>query len=179
MRDANANPRFSMVIPAYNEERRLPASLRDMLAFFGAAPNESGPPTSRPSSCREEFRPHAGARARDDRARSALSRDRQSSPSRQGLRGEMRNAGGARRRGVLHGRGSLDPARRSARVSAHFEEHPETDVLIGSRALAKSQIVRKQTWIRRNLGRGFNRFVRGFGLSGVTGHPVRNSRLFV
>ncbi len=50
---------------------------------------------------------------------------------------------------------------------AEFEAHPEIDILIGSRAEAESQILKKQSWIRRNMGRGFNQFVQIFGVTGI------------
>lgn len=50
---------------------------------------------------------------------------------------------------------------------AEFTTHPEVDVIIGSRAEAKSMILKKQSWIRRNMGRAFNRFVQAFGVTGI------------
>lgn len=50
----------------------------------------------------------------------------------------------------------------------HFADHPDAAVVIGSREHAKSRILKKQTWIRRNLGRLFNRFVQGIAMRGIS-----------
>jgi dolichyl-phosphate beta-glucosyltransferase len=43
---------------------------------------------------------------------------------------------------------------------AHFEAHPEEDVLIGSRQHPASRIERRQGLIRQSMGRTFNRILR-------------------
>ena len=88
----------------------------------------------------------------------------------------QRGKGYAVKTGMLKARGALvffmdadlsTPLAEVFKFVAEFTAKPEVDILIGSRAEAKSHIIKKQTWIRRNMGRSFNRFVQAFGVSGI------------
>ena len=88
----------------------------------------------------------------------------------------QRGKGFAVKTGMLKARGELvffmdadlsTPLAETFKFVAEFSVNPETDIIIGSRAEAQSQIIKKQSWIRRNMGRGFNRFVQAFGVSGI------------
>lgn len=165
-------PRVSIVIPAFEEERRLPGSIRSLLAFLG--PRGSDGVTSLVGDV-------------EALAMIEKSRDRTLELAREAAAGDPRievidnrvhrGKGYAVRSGMLRARGDVvffmdadlsTPLAEVVAFLAHFEAHPETDVLIGSRALAQSAVTKKQTWLRRNMGRTFNGFVRLFGLSGIT-----------
>jgi dolichyl-phosphate beta-glucosyltransferase len=154
---------LSLVIPAYNEERRLPTSLADIRAFF----------------TKVQF-------PIEILVMIEKSTDRTLSLARQAVEGDsrfqvidnqvQRGKGYAVKTGMLRTRGKYvffmdadlsTPLSEIYKFLAHFMEHPDADVIIGNRADAKSQIVKKQSWFRRNLGRGFNRFVQVFGVRGV------------
>jgi dolichyl-phosphate beta-glucosyltransferase len=214
MAEFKQNPRFSIIVPAYNEERRLPVSLRDMRSFFGPPPLSAAfapalaptapplPAAAAPSAARASAQALAGGSplvegappverlaAPDFEALAVieLSRDRTLELAREATAGDPRfqaidnkvhrGKGYAVRCGMLRARGDIvffmdadlsTPLAEVLAFLAHFAAHPETDVLIGSRALAKSKVLKKQTWIRQNMGRVFNRFVQVFGIKGIT-----------
>lgn len=161
-------PRVSIVIPAFQEERRLPTSLRDLIAFFGS-PFSGGTGTIEALAIIEK------------------SRDRTLELAREAVAGDPRfeivdnqvhrGKGYAVKSGMLRARGELvffmdadlsTPLSEVLAFVAHFESNPDVDVLIGSRALAQSQVMKRQTWVRRQMGRTFNTFVQAFGLRGIT-----------
>lgn len=154
----------SIVIPAYNEERRLPSSLRDIRAFFG------------------KFPLHVEVLVIVEK-----STDRTLEVARQAVEGDPRfeivdnrvhrGKGYAVKCGMLRARGNLvffmdadlsTPLSEVMNFLVQFSSHPETHVIIGSREHAKSKIMLKQSWLRRNLGRTFNRFVQGLAMKGIT-----------
>lgn len=154
----------SLVIPAYNEETRLPVSLRDIRAFFGA--NLEG--------IEILVIVEKSADRTLEVAKEVVADDR---------RFEIvdnlvhRGKGYAVKSGMLRAKGEIvifmdadlsTPLAEVYAFLAHLSQHPETDIAIGGREHARSQIVRKQSWIRRNLGRTFNKFVQIFTMSGIT-----------
>jgi dolichyl-phosphate beta-glucosyltransferase len=154
---------FSLVIPAYNEEKRLPVSLRDIKSFFSGfgIPMEVVVIVEKSS---DQTIAKANAEVGDDARFQVVDNKVQ------------RGKGYAVKCGMLRAKGQIvffmdadlsTPLSEVLKFLEHFASHPETDVVIGSRAHAKSQIVKKQTWIRRNMGRTFNRFVRFFGIRGI------------
>ncbi|MCM2282547.1 MAG: glycosyltransferase family 2 protein [Bdellovibrionaceae bacterium] len=154
----------SLVIPAYNEESRLPSSLRDIRAFFGHE--------------MQGLEVLVVVEASSDRSLDA---------AREAVHGDARfqivdnlvhrGKGYAVKSGMLRAQGEIvifmdadlsTPLAEVYAFLAHLVQHPETHVAIGSREHARSQIMRKQTWIRRNLGRTFNAFVQGLTMRGIT-----------
>lgn len=155
---------FSLVIPAYNEERRLPVSIRDIRSFFSAFndPFEVLVIVEKSTDRTLELA-HEAAKG-DDRIQVI---DNQ----------VHRGKGYAVRSGMLRARGEIvffmdadlsTPLAEVLKFLAYFKEHPEVDVLIGSRAHAKSQIIKRQSLFRQSLGRTFNKFVQLFGIKGIT-----------
>lgn len=157
-------PSLTLVIPAYNEERRLPQSLRDIATFFGKLAPES----------------------LEVLVVVEKSTDRTLELAREAVRGDSRfhvidnlvhrGKGFAVRSGMNRARGELvffmdadlsTPLSEIFKFVSHFSTEPSCDVLIGSRADARSEILKRQTWFRQTLGRGFNKFVQAFGLRGI------------
>ena len=57
------------------------------------------------------------------------------------------------------------PLREIAAFVEYLRAHPEADVLFGNRQHARSQITRRQTWLRQRLGQTFNAVLRSLGLA--------------
>jgi dolichyl-phosphate beta-glucosyltransferase len=159
---ANSNPAISIVVPAYNEERRLPGTIRDLRSFFGRFGSVEIIVVIEKSSDRTvELATQAAAGEPYIRI---VANDVQ------------RGKGYAVKTGMLQAKGEIvffmdadlsTPLAEVISFLSEFQANPEIDILIGSRAEAKSQVIKKQSWIRRNFGRGFNRFVRVFGVAGI------------
>lgn len=154
---------FTLVVPAYNESKRLPISIRDIRSFFKAISDPFEILIVVEKSSDETV---ALGRAAAD-----------GEPRIQVIDNQVhRGKGYAVRSGVLRARGDViffmdadlsTPLAEVFAFLAHFRDHPETDVLIGSRAHAKSNIIKRQHWFRQWLGRTFNKFVQVFGVRGI------------
>lgn len=159
-----SRPALSLVIPAYNEERRLPRSLTDIQTFFGRFPEGS-------------IEILAVIEKSTDRtielSRAAVGRD----PRFQIIDNQVhRGKGYAVRSGMLRARGEIvffmdadlsTPLSEVLKFLAYFGENPACDVLIGSRRDPNSAILKRQNWFRQSLGRSFNHFVKIFGVRGI------------
>ncbi|MBK7890743.1 MAG: glycosyltransferase family 2 protein [Bdellovibrionales bacterium] len=158
-----SKPSVSIVIPAYNEERRLPLAIRDMRGFFG------------PSQTSLEF-VVVIEKSKDhtvDAAHKAIDGDTR---FRVIANDVQRGKGFAVKTGMLQAQGDIvffmdadlsTPLVEIGTFLSILMSDPTVDIVIGSRAEAKSQILKKQTWIRRNLGRGFNHLVQAAGIRGI------------
>jgi dolichyl-phosphate beta-glucosyltransferase len=152
-------PALSVVIPAYNEKSRLPATLATIAPYLRAAHPDHEIVVVDDGS----------TDGTADVARAAQL------PSLSVIGyAPNRGKGHAVRRGMLAARG----ARRlitDADLSTPIEdlEHLQAaldagaDVAIGSRALPTSNVVLRQPWYREGMGRLFNVFVRGLVLPGL------------
>lgn len=157
-------PKVSLVIPAYNEERRLPASLRKMLNHFESAPYDL-----------------------EVLAIIEKSKDRTVEVSREVVKHDsrfqiidnqvQRGKGFAVRSGMLRATGDLvifmdadlsTPLDEVDTFVKFFAANPNIDVAIGSREHAKSKIVKSQHPLRKNMGRIFNKFVQLLAGEGIT-----------
>ena len=165
---APAAPELSIIIPAYNEERRLPRSLakiRDYLASRGLAARQA-----------EIIVVDDGSQ--DRTAATAQEWSREFSPVRVISNGRNRGKGYSVRQGILeaHGRIALFT---DADLSAPIEEADKllaaikagNDVAIGSRAVDRSLIFARQSRFREIAGMIFNGFVRLF-----TGLPFQDTQ---
>ncbi len=159
-------PALSIVIPAYNEERRLPATIRDLKSFFG----RFGESTTGleiiivVEKSKDRTVEVARQSVADDPLFTVIANDVQ------------RGKGFAVKTGMLAARGETvffmdadlsTPLAEIFKFLAEFQSKPEVDILVGSRAEAQSQIIKKQSWVRQNMGRAFNRFVTLLGTSGI------------
>lgn len=169
---------LSLVIPAYNEQRRLPQSLRDIASFFKFQPqNRSGAGSGAESNSESNIEILVVIEKSKDNTLELARKETEKFPAFKVVDNVVhRGKGFAVRSGMLKAEGDIvlfmdadlsTPLSEVYRFLAYLQDHPETDVLIGSRADAKSQIVKKQSWFRRNLGRGFNKFVFFFGIRGI------------
>jgi dolichyl-phosphate beta-glucosyltransferase len=157
---------FTLVIPAYNEERRLPQSILDIKTFFANfnIPYEVIVVVEKSKDRTVEF------------AKKAIGNDAQSGHFRVIANQVQRGKGYAVKCGMTQAQGELvffmdadlsTPLAEVISFLGHFSTHPEIDVIIGSRAHAQSLILKKQSWMRRNMGRTFNFFVQLFGIPGI------------
>jgi dolichyl-phosphate beta-glucosyltransferase len=151
------DPALSVVVPALNEEDRLPRTLERIVSHLG--PRREG---------YELVVVDDGSRDRTaERAQAAGATV---------LRNETtRGKGYAVRRGMLAARGARrlmtdadlsTPIEELDRLCARMDEGH--DVVIGSRALPGARIEVHQPWYRENMGRLFNLFVRALAVPGVT-----------
>jgi dolichyl-phosphate beta-glucosyltransferase len=154
-----SEPAVSVVIPAYNEATRLPASLREVRSHLEA----------REESYEIVVVDDGSGDGTAEAARAVL---------REGdlvlVTPANRGKGHATRRGMLAARGALrlmtdadlsTPIEELARLRARVEGG--ADVAIASRALRDSRIEVRQPWYRENLGRLFNAAVRVLVVGGI------------
>jgi dolichyl-phosphate beta-glucosyltransferase len=158
-------PHLTVVIPAYNEERRLPATLSRIAAYLEKAALSSEIVIVDDGSSDGTAR--LGAEFLKGRRGRVLRNP------------ENRGKGYSVRRGVLEAAGRwvlLTDADLSAPIEEHavlaeaVREH-DIDVAIGSRALASSRIEVRQNFVRVAMGKTFNRLIRL-----MTGLPYRDTQ---
>ncbi|MFM1896779.1 MAG: hypothetical protein RLZZ385_1853 [Pseudomonadota bacterium] len=157
-------PDVSIVIPAFNEAGRLPASLGQIRAYLDFQPLTVEVLVMVERSTDDTLRLAREAVAGDERF--------------QVVDGQVqRGKGYAVRNGMLKARGGLvffmdadlsTPLEEIADFIGHFKAHPRTDIIIGSRALAHSRVEKPQGALRQTMGRTFNRLVKRFGVPGIT-----------
>jgi len=149
-------PALSVVVPALNEEDRLPGTLERITSHLG-----------RRGEAYEVLVVDDGSHDRTaERAEAAGATV---------LRNEAnRGKGFAVRRGMLAARGGRrlmtdadlsTPIEELDRLGARMDEGH--DVVIGSRALPGARIEVRQPWYRENTGRLFNFFVRALAVPGI------------
>ena len=155
---------LSVVIPAYNEEERLPETLRETLAFL------------------EEARLASEAIVVDDGSQDGtadvVNRIARSSSSLRLIRlAQNAGRGLAVRSGFINAAGDdflfMDADASTALVEiTHLTAvmaDTGADIVIGSRVhLPGSHTTVKAKWYRRVAGRTFHQFVRFFGVSGIS-----------
>jgi len=154
---------ISVVVPAYNEEKRIRGSLIEACSFLDNTPLDY-----------EMIVVDDGSSDRTSEVVRDLSSD---TPNLKLVRyGKNRGKGYALRTGVLATKG--DPVLvMDADLSTPMEElwklmpyltEGRAHVAIGSRALALSDIIRKQPWWRQGMGKIFNYIVRVLVIGGFS-----------
>lgn len=151
---------LSLVIPAYDEEARLPASLREIAAYLASRPALSTEVLVVDDGSRDA----TAARAEEEAKSLGLSLRVLRLP-------ENRGKGAAVRAGALAAAGAsvlVTDADLSAPI-AEWEKLAAADapVAIGSRALDRRLIRVRQPLARELMGRLFNVFVRAVALPGI------------
>jgi dolichyl-phosphate beta-glucosyltransferase len=151
-----ADPYLSVVIPAFNEERRLPRTLERLQEFLKTFP-----------------RSHEIVVV-DDGSTDGTVRVAEASGVVVRRNEENRGKGFSVRRGMLSARGEVrlmtdadlsTPIEELPRLIAKLDE--DYDVAIGSRALPGASIEVRQSAFREGTGRVFNRLVKWIVLSGL------------
>jgi len=160
-----SRPHLSVVIPAFNEQDRLPASLERIDAYLRTQRIDAeilvvdDGSTDRTAALADEF-----LKRRRGRIISLA---------------ENRGKGAAVRRGVLESQGRW-VLMTDADLSAPIEEHlklaamardDDVDIVIASRGLKDSRIEVRQAWVRQSMGTTFNALMRG-----MTGLPFRDTQ---
>ncbi len=157
---------LSVVIPAYREEATIADTIAEVARHFvgrNVAHEILVVDDGSPDRTAE-----AATRALSGGARGKVLRHR-----------ENRGKGAAVRTGVLAASGRWVLIT-DADLSTPIEEHEalarvcrerDLDGAIGSRAIAGSRVERPQRWLRRTMGKTFNRIVRG-----LTGLPFRDTQ---
>lgn len=156
-------PYLSIVVPTYNEARRLPQTLDTLRDFFREftrtyevliVVEQSGDGTLEIAS--EAARRQENFMAIDN--------------------GPQRGKGHAVRSGMLRARGEhvfyMDadlsvPVGEVGAFLAHFAAHRDVDVVLGNRQHARSRIVRRQSALREGMGKCFNRLLQRLGLASL------------
>ncbi len=153
------SPSLTIVIPAFNEERRLPATLARLGEYFEHRRNWL--PV-------EIIVVDDGSTDRTATVAAELVPPREISIRLESL-GENRGKGAAVRRGLQSSRGRhvliTDADLASPIEELELLEAASADVAVGSRGLRRELIARRQPLARDVLGRCFNTFLRLLGLS--------------
>ncbi len=158
-------PYLSVVVPAYDEERRLGGSLEKITAYVDGRGLDAeivvvddGSTDATAKIAEAELRSRRGRLVRNV---------------------ENRGKGYSVRRGVLEASGRWILLT-DADLSAPIEEHEnlaeavrryDLDVAVGSRGLAESRIEVRQSLLRQTMGKAFNRVIRL-----LTGLPLRDTQ---
>lgn len=154
---------ISIVIPAYEEERRLPPTLEQLVRWR--------------KRCTFPVEILIVVEPGKDRTREIASAAAAREPNLRMLTHEQqRGKGRAVRTGMLAAQGALVfymdadlsvPLREVDAFVEYFRAHPEADVLAGNRQHAQSRITRAQSPLRQRLGQSFNLVVRMLGIADV------------
>ncbi len=152
---------LSIIIPAYNEEKRIGRSLRDISAYLATRALQYEVIVVDDGSSDETAAVVAAAAAENPRI-SLIRSDRN------------RGKGHALRMGVLASTGDrvlvsdadLSTPIDEVETLAAAMSAGNCDIAIGSRALALSNIIKRQPWWRQGMGKIFNRIVKFIVLDG-------------
>ena len=157
-------PMLSVVVPAYNEARRLPATLRALRGYL-----------DRDGVAGEEHEVIVVDDGSVDGTAACALEAGDGWPQLRVLSGERNHGKGwAVRSGMLAARGEVrlftdadlsTPIEEVAKLRARLD--PGTQVVIGSRALSDSDVEVHQPWYREAMGRGYNRLLQWLVLPGL------------
>lgn len=152
---------LSIIIPAYNEERRLGATLTTIVAYLQQQPYSAEIIVVDDGS--EDATARVVAPLCGDKSRVRLLRNNRN-----------RGKGFSVRKGFLHAKGKYllfsdaDLSTPIVEVERLMERlRSGSDVAIGSRALPASRVEIRQPWYRENMGRLFNLLVQALVVRGI------------
>lgn len=153
----------SIVIPAYNEAHRLPATLAALAEWR--------------ASCARSVEIIIVIEPGTDRTREIATEASARQPNLRVIANEQhRGKGFAVRTGMLAANGEVIfymdadlsvPLREVDSFMAYFDAHPDADVLLGNRQHPQSNITLQQSWLRRHMGQTFNSILRRLAMTGV------------
>lgn len=153
-----ARPDVSLVIPAFNEEQRLPSTLQAIRAYFDASPLTAEVLVVDSAST--------------DLTEAVAESWRKRLPELRVLRVNRRGKGAAVRTGVLASTGKVvlfadaDLSWDPVEIGRFLQCIPKTDVIIGSREGEGAERVR-EPWFRHVMGRIFNWLVQALAVPGI------------
>lgn len=154
---------LSLVIPAYNESKRIGRCISDIKSFF----------QDRMSGIEVLIVIEKSTDGTLEIARKAVGDDTRFTVIDNQI---QKGKGFAVKSGMLKAKGQYvffmdcdlsTPLVEVLNFLAHLEAHPEVEVLIGSRRHHQSQMIKKQNVIRRKMGQVFNFFVQMFAVKGI------------
>jgi dolichyl-phosphate beta-glucosyltransferase len=163
MQGTSSHPQLSIVVPAFNEARRLPQSLALLRDFFGPA---AWPPGAVEILIVVEH----GTDGTLELARAAVAEQANFIVLDNRV---QRGKGYAVRSGIRQARGDIIffmdadlsvPLEEVPVFLAHFDSNPDDSVLLGSRQHARSRIERRQSLLRQSMGKIFNHILRTLSL---------------
>jgi dolichyl-phosphate beta-glucosyltransferase len=157
-------PFLSLVIPGYNESKRIEASIRDLKSFFKTSLQD----------VEIIFVIEKSTDGTLELARRTVGED----PKFKLIGNDVQKGKGyAVKTGMLKSQGEIvifmdldlsTPLVEIFNFISHFQEHPETQIIIGSRQHEESEIIKKQHPLRQKMGQTFNFFVQLFAVKGIT-----------
>jgi dolichyl-phosphate beta-glucosyltransferase len=160
---SNSSLALSIVIPAYNEERRLPLAIRDLKAFF--------------KSSRSDVEVIIVVEKSQDQTSEVAEREIDRDPMFRLITNNVqRGKGFAVRTGMLEAKGQTvfymdadlsTPLSEVFSFLATLAAPNGPDIVVGSRADSRSKIIKRQSLFRESLGRTFNFFVQLIGVRGL------------
>jgi dolichyl-phosphate beta-glucosyltransferase len=154
------SPYLSIVVPAYNEARRLPPTLTALVEFFRGFTR-----TYEVLIVVEQ--------STDGTLEIAAKQVAQQAHFQVIDNGPKKGKGHAVRSGMLRARGEIVfymdadlsvPLPEVLAFLRHFEQAPKVDVLIGNRQHSRSRITRRQSPLREGMGKIFNRVLQTLAL---------------
>jgi dolichyl-phosphate beta-glucosyltransferase len=159
--NAADQPKVSLIIPAYNEEKRLPESLEQAISFF------ADKPYSYEVICVVE-------KSEDNTAKIAAEVTKDHIEFSVLANTDHRGKGYAVKTGFKKAQGELvfftdadlsTPLYEIDKFLQYFEDNKNIDVLIADREHQLTEIRKRQSRIRQEMGRTFNRIVKLFSLT--------------
>lgn len=156
-------PTLSIVIPAYNEARRIKRSLTDIQSFFKTWPMDHEIIVVVEKSSDETLKMAKDVVGDDPNFKIIANKI-------------QRGKGYAVRTGMLKAQGEfvfymdLDLSTPLVEVMAFlgwFEAAPKTDIIIGSRQHPHSEVIVRQSHLRQKMGQFFNLLVKTFAFGGI------------
>lgn len=173
LRSESVNGRISIVIPAYNEEARLPSTIRDIKTFF--------------SKLALDIEVIIVVEKSNDQT---LVLAKKSIDNKEGIDSPVRfqlidnkvhrGKGYAVKTGMEYVTGEYVfffdadlsiPLTEVLHFVVTLQKHPEIDILIGDRKHEQSEISIQQTFFRQKIGRTFNSLVQK-----ITGLPIKDTQ---
>jgi dolichyl-phosphate beta-glucosyltransferase len=152
---AESAPELSLVIPAFNEAHRLPASLQEVAGYCSGLPWswEALVVVENSTDGTWELASQAVAKQANFQVIDNLVHRGKGYAVRSGM---LRASGAA----VFYMDADLSvPLEEIGAFMRFFEQHPEACVLAGNRQHARSRILKQQSLLRRKMGQTFNRII--------------------
>lgn len=155
---------ISLVVPAYNEARRIEHSLKEIKSFFDAFPMNVEILLVIEKSTDNTVALATQLVGTDPRFRIIAN-------------SVQKGKGYAVKTGMLQAKGEIvffmdvdlsTPLVEVVKFVNHFADHPDCDVVIGSRQHQKSEVIKKQNPLRQKMGQTFNLLVQFFAIKGIT-----------